>query len=108
MTNRTDSAHGLGRRFAFAGAVAVAAALGAGELLAGLLGAPSPLLSVARFIVDIQPPGAKDFVVSLFGENDKAAFEIFIILVALAVGAVLGWLAPARPDVPAGLLAVFA
>ena len=108
MTNRIESAAGLGRRLAFAGAVAVAAALGVGELLAGILGAPSPLLSVARFIVDIQPPGAKDFVVALFGENDKVAFEVFIILVALAVGAGLGRLAPARPDVSAGILAVFA
>ena len=108
MTNRTESVPGLGRRLAFAGAVAVGAALAAGELLAGLLGTPSPLLSVARFIVDIQPPGAKDFVVSLFGENDKAAFEVFIILVALGVGAALGRIAPARPDVAAGILAVFA
>jgi DMSO/TMAO reductase YedYZ molybdopterin-dependent catalytic subunit len=108
MTNRTESAPGLGRRLAFAGAVAVGAALAAGELLAGVLGTPSPLLSVARFIVDVQPPGAKDFVVSLFGENDKAAFEVFIILVAVAVGAVLGRLAPARPDVAAGVLAAFA
>jgi len=108
MTNRTESVPGVGRRLAFAGAVAAGAALGAGELLAGLLGAPSPLLSVARFIVDVQPPGAKDFVVSLFGENDKVAFEVFIILVALAVGAGLGRLAPARPDVAAGVLAAFA
>jgi DMSO/TMAO reductase YedYZ molybdopterin-dependent catalytic subunit len=108
MTNRMEPVPGLGRRLAFAGAVAVAAALGAGELLAGLLGAPSPLLSVARFIVDIQPPGAKDFVVALFGENDKVAFEVFIILVALGVGAVLGRIAPARPDVAAGALAAFA
>ena len=108
MTNRTESVPGVGRRLAFAGAVAVGAALGAGELLAGLLGAPSPLLSVARFIVDVQPPGAKDFVVSLFGENDKVAFEVFIILVALGVGAGLGRLAPARPDIAAGILAAFA
>ncbi len=107
-TNLTEPAPGLGRRLAFAGAVAVGAALGAGELLAGLLGAPSPLLSVARFIVDIQPPGAKDFVVALFGENDKVAFEVFIILVALGVGAVLGRIAPTRPDVAAAALAAFA
>ena len=108
MTNRTDAAPGLGRRLAFAGAVAVAAALGLGELLAGIFGTPSPLLSVARFIVDIQPPGAKDFVVSIFGENDKVAFEVFIILLALGVGAVLGRVAPTRPDLAAGILAVFA
>ena len=98
----------LGRRLAFAGTVAVASALATGELLAGVLGAPSPLLAVARFIVDLQPPGAKDFVVSLFGENDKVAFEVFIVLVALVIGAGLGRLAAARPDAAAGVLAVFA
>lgn len=108
MTNPVEPARGLGRRLAFAGAVAVGAALGVGELVAGVLGAPSPTLSVARFIVDVQPPGAKDFVVSLFGENDKVAFEIFIIVVALAVGAGLGRLAQARPDLAAGIIAVFA
>jgi DMSO/TMAO reductase YedYZ molybdopterin-dependent catalytic subunit len=108
MTNPAEPARGLGRRLAFVGAVAVGAALGAGELFAGFLGAPSPLLSVARFIVDVQPPGAKDFVVSLFGENDKVAFEVFIILVALAVGAGLGRLARARPGVAASIIAAFA
>jgi DMSO/TMAO reductase YedYZ molybdopterin-dependent catalytic subunit len=120
MTSRTNttplpapqpgpvSAPGTGRRLAFAGAVAVAAALATGELLAGLLGAPSPLLAVARFVVDMQPPGAKDFVVSLFGENDKVAFEIFIVVVALGIGALLGRLAPTRPDLANGILAAFA
>ncbi|HKQ17071.1 MAG TPA: hypothetical protein VJS87_00905, partial [Solirubrobacterales bacterium] len=99
---------GMGRRLAFAGAVAVGAAIAAGELVAGVLGAPSPLLAVARFIVDMQPPGAKDFVVSLFGENDKLAFEVFIILVALGIGAGLGRVAPDHPDVANGVLVAFA
>ena len=58
-------------RLAFAGAVAVGAALAVGELLAGVLpDVPSPLLAVARFVVDVQPPGAKDFIVGIFGEAD--------------------------------------
>jgi DMSO/TMAO reductase YedYZ molybdopterin-dependent catalytic subunit len=98
----------VGRRLGFAGAVAVGAAIAAGELAAGVVGAPSPLLAVARFIVDIQPPGAKDFVVSLFGQNDKVAFEVFIVLVALLVGGGLGRLAPSQPDLANGILAAFA
>lgn len=91
-----------------AGAVAVGAALATGELLAGLVaGVPSPLLAVARFVVDIQPGGAKELVVTLFGEADKLAFEIFIVLVALAVGAALGRLAPKRPDVAAAVVVGF-
>jgi len=99
----------LGLRLAFAGVVAVGAALATGELLAGLLpGVPSPLLAVARFIVDIQPPGAKDLVVGLFGTADKLAFQVLIVLVALAVGVVLGRLAPKRPAAAAAAIALFA
>jgi DMSO/TMAO reductase YedYZ molybdopterin-dependent catalytic subunit len=99
---------GSGARLAFAGAVAVGSALATGELLAGLLaGVPSPLLSVARFFVDIQPPGAKELVVGLFGTADKLAFQVVIVLVALAVGAFVGRLAARRPDVAAGVIALF-
>src|SRR5262245_848074 len=102
-------AAGRGLRLAFAGAVRVAASLATGELLAGVLpGVPSPLLAVARFVVDIQPPGAKDLVVGLFGEADKLAFQVFIVLIALGIGVVLGRLAPARPAAAAAVLALFA
>src|SRR5919198_2133740 len=94
---------------AFAGAVAVGAALATGELLAGLLpSVPSPLLAVARFIVDVQPPGAKDFVVGLFGEADKLAFQVFIVLAGVGIGALLGRISPRRPELAATILAIFA
>jgi DMSO/TMAO reductase YedYZ molybdopterin-dependent catalytic subunit len=102
------SSRAMSVRLAFAGVVAVGAALALGELLAGVVpGVPSPLLAVARFIVDIQPPGAKDFIVGIFGEADKIAFQAFIVLVALAVGAGLGILRPRRPALAAGILAAF-
>ena len=70
-----------------AGAVAVAVAIAVGEILAGLVaGAPSLVVAVGSLVVDLQPPGAKDFVVSLFGTNDKLALNIVILVVALAVG----------------------
>jgi len=97
-----------GLRRAFAGAVAVGAALAVGELLAGLLpGVPSPLLAVARFVVDVQPPGAKELVVGLFGTADKLAFQVFIVLVGLGIGAALGRVAPRRPELAAAILAGF-
>src|SRR5258705_13598575 len=97
---------GVGARLAFAGAVAIGAALAIGELLAGLLpGVPSPLLAVARFVVDVQPPGAKELVVGLFGTADKLAFQLFIVLVGLGIGAALGRVAPRRPDLAAATLA---
>jgi DMSO/TMAO reductase YedYZ molybdopterin-dependent catalytic subunit len=92
----------------FAGAVAVGAALAVGELLAGVVaGVPSPLLAVARFLVDIQPPGAKEVIVALFGTADKLAFQVLILLIALGVGAALGRLAARQADVAAGVIVLF-
>jgi DMSO/TMAO reductase YedYZ molybdopterin-dependent catalytic subunit len=99
---------GLGSRLAFAGAVAIGAALATGELLAGLLpDVPSPLIAVAQFIVDIQPAGAKEIVVGLFGTADKLAFQVFIVVVALIVGAILGRVADKRPDLAAAVVVAF-
>ncbi len=76
---------------ALSGAVAAATALGLSELLAGLLpGAASLVAAVGQVVIDLQPPGAKDVVVALFGTNDKLALEVFVALVAVAVGAGLG------------------
>ncbi len=83
---------------AFAGVVAVGAALASGELLAGLLpGVPAPVLAVGRLAIDLQPPGAKEVVVSLFGTADKLALQVFVVLVAIAIGAGLGVLGRTRP-----------
>ncbi len=81
-------------RAAIAGIAATAIALGVSELLAGLLaGATSLVAGVGQLVIDLQPPGAKEFVVGLFGTNDKLALELFIVGVALLVGAGLGLLA---------------
>ena len=84
------------RRWPFfvAGAVAVAVAIAVGEILAGLLGgAPSLVLAVGSLVIDLQPAGAKELVVALFGTNDKLALNIVILVVALAVGGLLGLVA---------------
>ncbi len=89
-------------RAAIGGAVAVLAALGTSELLAGLLpGATSLVAAVGQVIVDNQPAGAKDLVVALFGTNDKLALELVIVLVGLAIGAGLGILAARRYELAA-------
>ncbi len=93
------SAPALGRdtSAAIAGIVATATALGVSELLAGLLaGATSLVASVGQVVIDLQPSGAKDVVVALFGTNDKLALELFIVAVALVVGAGLGLVARRR------------
>ncbi len=78
-------------RDALAGAVGVGAAIGTVELLAGILpGLPSLLVAVGSGVIALQPPGAKELVVALFGTNDKLALELLILAVALVIGALLG------------------
>lgn len=73
--------------------MAALAGIGGSELVAGIVGGPSALAAVGSFLIDRQPPGAKDVVVGLFGTNDKLAFELAIVLIAVGIGAVLGVLA---------------
>jgi DMSO/TMAO reductase YedYZ molybdopterin-dependent catalytic subunit len=105
-----DQAQPMSRtRRAFAGVVAVLAAVGIGELAAGLIaGVPSPILAIGRGVVALQPPGAKDLVASLFGTNDKLALEIVIVIVALAIGATFGIVLSRRRDLAATIIAGFA
>ena len=105
---RRPAAAGRDWPAAIAGVLAVAAALGVSELLAGLLpGATSLVAAVGQVVIDLQPPGAKDFVVGLFGTNDKLALELFIVVVALLIGAGLGHprRAAATRSRPAGFVA---
>jgi len=84
-------------RAALAGAVAGAISIAVAELVAGLVpGAPSLVLAIGALVIDLQPPGAKDLVVDLFGTNDKLALNILITAAALLVAAVLGVLARRR------------
>src|SRR5258705_2708481 len=80
-----------------AGALGALAGIGLSELVAGFLGAPSLLAAIGEFLINHQPPGAKDFVVGLFGTNDKLAFEGLIVVIAAVVGALLGIVAVPRP-----------
>jgi DMSO/TMAO reductase YedYZ molybdopterin-dependent catalytic subunit len=84
-------------RAVLAGAVSAAAALAISELLAGILSGGSSLIaSVGQVVIGLQPPGAKDFMVALFGTNDKLAFELFIVVVGTVIGGGLGLLARRR------------
>jgi DMSO/TMAO reductase YedYZ molybdopterin-dependent catalytic subunit len=82
---------------ALAGAAAGLAAVGAGELFAGLVvGAPSLVVAVGDRVIELQPPGAKDVVVALFGTNDKVALQVFIVVAAAVIAAGAGILARRR------------
>ena len=93
---------------ALAGVAAGATALGAAELLAGLLpGAASPIIAVGDLVIALQPPGAKQFVVDLFGEADKLLLNLVIIGVALGAAAVGGIVARTRPGLTTLGIAAF-
>ena len=94
---------GLGRmlaglwRPAIAGALAAGVAIAASELVAGLVqGAPSLVAAIGSLVISLQPPGAKDLVVNLFGTNDKLALNILVLVVALVVAAIAGILGARR------------
>jgi DMSO/TMAO reductase YedYZ molybdopterin-dependent catalytic subunit len=94
---------------ALVGIVAGLAAFGVSELVAGLVpGAPSLLLAVGQTVIDLQPAGAKDVAVALFGTNDKLALEVVVILASLAIAAALGILARRHWDAAAAGFAGFA
>lgn len=79
---------------ALAGLASGAAALGVAELIAGLVrGAPSLVTTVGTMIIALQPAGAKELMVNLFGTNDKLALNLSVLVVALLVATLTGVLA---------------
>jgi DMSO/TMAO reductase YedYZ molybdopterin-dependent catalytic subunit len=93
---------------ALAGVAAAALGIGVSEAIAGILpGATSLVDAVGQVVIDLQPAGAKDLVVQIFGTNDKLALEVVVTLVALVLGATFGLLALRRFIVGAAGFAVF-
>ncbi len=83
---------------ALAGVLAAGAALAVTELMAGLVrGAPSVVLEIGALLISLQPPGAKQIVVDLFGTADKAVLEIAVVLGALGLAAGIGVVSRQRP-----------
>ena len=82
---------------ALAGAAAGVAAVAAGALVAGLAAAaPSLVVAVGDLVLALQPAGAKDLVVALFGTNDKLALQVVIVLAAVVLAGGAGILARRR------------
>ncbi|CAN5702064.1 molybdopterin-dependent oxidoreductase [soil metagenome] len=75
----------------FVGGMAAAAlAVGVGELAAALLGGSSIIAAIGALVISLQPPGGKDLMVALFGDNDKLALELLTGGGGLLVGGLLG------------------
>lgn len=91
---------------AVTGLLAVAAALGAGHLIAGLLLSPaaSPFFAVGNAAIDRTPAAVKDFAIRTFATNDKPALLIGMAVVLALIGMAVGLMS--RRSVVPGLAAV--
>jgi DMSO/TMAO reductase YedYZ molybdopterin-dependent catalytic subunit len=78
-------------RAALAGSMSAALALAAGELPTALAGERvGPVTAVGNEFVDRYAAALKDLAIALFGQNDKVALVIGIVLISIGLGAVLG------------------
>ena len=108
MPNPSQRAIRLPWPQALAGALAAGVAIAASELLAGLVpGVPSLVTAAGALAIAIQPPGAKDVMVSLFGANDKVALHAIVLGLAAAIAAAAGVLAARRRWVGAAFFVGF-
>jgi DMSO/TMAO reductase YedYZ molybdopterin-dependent catalytic subunit len=88
------------------GALAVWAALGVGQLTAGLIStASSPLLAVSDAVVRLAPPSLVEFGTSTFGTDDKLVLLATVFVVTTVVGAAAGLLSRTRTTHGIGVLA---
>ncbi len=76
---------------AVCGALAVGLGVIGGELTAAALSpSVSPVSAVGSFVIDVLPPGVKDWAIAWFGTADKAVFlvtiAVLILVLALAAG----------------------
>ncbi len=93
---------------AAAGVVAVGTGLALGELAAGLVSPSlSPVTAVGGAVIDVVPPGVKDWAVSLFGTADKVALLGGMGLVIAALAALSGVVELRRRFAGVAIIAVF-
>ncbi|MGO4191823.1 molybdopterin-dependent oxidoreductase [Arthrobacter sp. YAF17] len=93
---------------AAAGVVAVGTGLALGELAAGLVSPSlSPVTAVGGAVIDVVPPGVKDWAVALFGTADKVALLGGMGLVIAALAALAGVVELRRRFAGVAIIAVF-
>ncbi|NKQ58399.1 molybdopterin-dependent oxidoreductase [Amycolatopsis sp. K13G38] len=88
--------------------LALAAALGAGHLVAAFVGSnASPYLAVGNAAIDLTPAWLKDFAASTFGTADKAVLLGGMAVVMIALAVVAGLISTRRPLPGQVLIGVF-
>ncbi|MGH3120342.1 MAG: molybdopterin-dependent oxidoreductase [Streptosporangiaceae bacterium] len=91
------------------GLLAVAAALGVAQLVAGITGmAGEPVIAVGSAAIDLTPVPVKDFAIQHFGSHDKTVLLTGIYVVLALFAMVTGILARRRLGYGLAGLAVFA
>jgi DMSO/TMAO reductase YedYZ molybdopterin-dependent catalytic subunit len=102
-----DSKPLLGRSV-LAGVLTAGAAIGVGELVAGVVpGARSLLIAVGDQIIDLAPPEVKEFAIAVFGTNDKIALLVGIGVLLTGFAAVIGLVAARRFALGVGGIVIF-
>jgi DMSO/TMAO reductase YedYZ molybdopterin-dependent catalytic subunit len=98
-----------------AGGLAAALGIAVGELMAGIVeGAPSLIIAIGDTVIENQPPGAKELIVELFGDNNKTALNVGIVIASIGIAGLLGvagrrnWLVPLAGFVVAGIIGLLA
>ena len=88
--------------------MAVGTGLALGELAAGLVSPSlSPVTAVGGAVIDVVPPGVKDWAISLFGTADKVALLGGMGLVIAALAALAGVVELRRRFAGVAIIAVF-
>jgi DMSO/TMAO reductase YedYZ molybdopterin-dependent catalytic subunit len=88
----------------FAGLAGITTALltlGVAAVLGLFFGLANPLVAVGSLVIDLAPPGTKDFIISIFGTNDKVFIIVLLFVVVVVLAAIVGILERRRP--PFGL-----
>ncbi|WP_344559563.1 molybdopterin-dependent oxidoreductase, partial [Kitasatospora saccharophila] len=90
------------------GLASAVAALGAGELVAYVTGAPTaPVIAVGSAAIDLTPTPLKEYAVRTFGTHDKAVLLGGIYLTMTLLAALAGLLAVRRPAAGAAVFGAF-
>lgn len=90
-SERTSSVRAERYRLAFAGTLSASVALGTSELVAALnRRAPSLVVAVGDWVIDAAPRALVDDAITSLGAAAKATLVVGVVVVALALGALLG------------------
>ena len=97
-----------GRLGAIAGALAATVSLAVGELFEGMNDRiPSLVLSAGEWFIDVAPGDVAERGIETFGQNDKPALAIGVVVVVLLIGAAVGRFALKRRLIGHVAFAVF-